>query len=282
MVVLALVLTPLVPESTVVAALPHSLDLNGTSAFADVADAPELDLVADWTIELWFKDESSGGYSHPARVLLTKDNPLVDRNVPYGMVIAFNVLAVGERSGNAGRLLTYNLAAHGVSANMWHHVAATMEAASGRLTLYLDGVQVAQRIADTGTRNSNSRPLTIGRDGNSGFFWDGKLDDVRLWNVARTREQIRANYRQLSGTPAGLMAHWQLDESAGSVAHDRIGEHHATLRGGAVFSSDVPAPSPATPTPTPTRREHRHCRDQRAARATCHPGRDHPHDCRHR
>jgi hypothetical protein len=56
MAVLALVLTPLLPGATVVAALPHSLDLNGTSAFAEVADAPALDLVADWTIELWFKD----------------------------------------------------------------------------------------------------------------------------------------------------------------------------------------------------------------------------------
>jgi hypothetical protein len=43
--------------------LPHSLALNRTSAYAEVADAPELNLIADWTIELRFKDESPEGSS---------------------------------------------------------------------------------------------------------------------------------------------------------------------------------------------------------------------------
>ena len=42
-------------------------------------------------------------------MLLTKGDPLVDRQVPYGLVIALGVLAVGERSGDGGRLLTYIL-----------------------------------------------------------------------------------------------------------------------------------------------------------------------------
>ena len=78
-------------------------------------------------------------------------------------------------------------------------VAATMDASSGQLTLYLDGAQVAQRTAPTASLNANRRPLTIGRDGSSGFYWNGKLDDVRLWNVARTREQIQASARHAVG-----------------------------------------------------------------------------------
>src|SRR5205085_9106346 len=132
--------------------VPHSLALNGSTAYAEAANAPDLNLTADWTIELWFKDESSEGYFHLPRVLLTKGDPLSDQQVPYGMVIAFNVLAVGERSGDGGRLLTYNLAQHHVSANAWHHVAATLQSTTGSLTLYLDGVVVAQRSAPAGRR----------------------------------------------------------------------------------------------------------------------------------
>jgi hypothetical protein len=233
---------------------PHSLALNGTSAYAEVTHAPELNLVADWTIELWFKDESAQGYFHLPRVLLTKGDPLIDRQVPYGLAIAFGVLAVGERSGDGGRLLAYNLAQHRVSANAWHHVAASLQSSSGTLALYLDGVLVAQRSAPTADRIGNSRSLSIGRDGSVGAFWAGKLDDVRLWNVARTARQIRASYRQQLGAPeTGLVANWQFDEGIGGLAQDSAGSHVASLLGGASFSTDVPLLNPLdTPTATPS------------------------------
>jgi len=195
--------------------VPHSLGLNGTPAYAEVASAPDLNLVSDWTIETWFKDESPEGYFHVPRVLPTKGDPLVDSQVPYGLVIALNVLAVGERSGDGVRLLTYNLAQHHVSANAWHHVAATLQSSTGMLTLYLDGVQVAQRSAPTDRRCGNARPLRVGRDGFVGGYWRGKLDDVRLWDVARSADQIQGSYlAELDGPRPGLIANWHFDESA--------------------------------------------------------------------
>ena len=257
----AVVLAQLVGDSTGAPSTPradaetvaHSLAFNGTSGYAEVADAPDLALVADWTIEAWFRDTSPNGYLHVPGVLLTKGNPLVDRQVPYGVVIGFGVLAVGERSGDGGRLLTYNLIQHAVSANAWHHVAVTLQSTSATLALFLDGVEVARRAGLVGQRLANSRPLTLGRDGGSGFFWRGKLDDVRLWNVVRTSDQILASYRQaLPGPQSGLVANWQFDESGGSVAHDLTGSHDAQLFGGATFSVDVPVAGVVTPTPTAT------------------------------
>src|SRR5437868_15122997 len=61
----------------------RSLALNGTAAYAEVAQTPELNLTGDWTIESWFKDEATAGYNHPPRVLFTKGDPLVDKQVPY-------------------------------------------------------------------------------------------------------------------------------------------------------------------------------------------------------
>src|SRR5215472_1165110 len=172
----------------------HSLALNGTTGYAEVPDAADLDLVADWTIEAWFRDENPNGYFHLPSVLLTKGNPVLDRQVPYGVAIGFGVLAVGERSGDGGRLLSYNLIQHGVSANAWHHVAATLQTATGTLRLFLDGAEVARRSGLVEQRLGNARPLTIGRDGGSGFSWRGKVDDVRLWNLVRTPDQIQSAY----------------------------------------------------------------------------------------
>jgi RHS repeat-associated protein len=245
--------TPSAPSADAQTAA-HSLALNGSTGYADVADAPDLGLLTDWTIEAWFRDESPNGYLHVPRVLLTKGNPLVDRQVPYGIVIGPALLAVGERSGDGGRLLTYNLIQHGVSANAWHHVAATLESSTGTLQLFLDGVIVARRGGLLAPRTGNTRPLTIGRDGGGGLNWDGKLDDIRLWNVVRTPAQIALDYQQpLPAAQTGLVASWQFDEGSGGVAHDFVGLHDATLLGGATFSADVPqVATTGTPTPTPS------------------------------
>ena len=41
----------------------------------------------------------------------------------------------------------------------------------------------------------------------------GNISDVRYWNVAHTPEEIAANYTNtLTGTEAGLVGYWRLDE----------------------------------------------------------------------
>src|SRR5262249_19144535 len=65
-------------------------------------------------------------------------------------------------------------------------------------------------------------PLRIGARGNdlaTGF--NGVIDDVRLWNVARSAAQIAQNMTQrLTGNEAGLAANWTFDEGVGLVAND--------------------------------------------------------------
>lgn len=80
---------------------PRSLSLNGTSAYAEIPNAVDLNPGGDWTVEAWFKRETPGGYDHPPQVLLGKGNPFVDHEVPYFVVIGRNVLAVGERTENS-------------------------------------------------------------------------------------------------------------------------------------------------------------------------------------
>ena len=48
---------------------------------------------------------------------------------------------------------------------------------------------------------------------NNGY--KGNLSDVRIWNVARTPEQIAANYtNRLTGTEEGLVGYWPLKDPA--------------------------------------------------------------------
>src|SRR5205807_8993924 len=58
-----------------------SLSLNGSS-YAEAPNASELNTTADWTVEAWFKDETSGGYNHARERIITKGDTAA-AEVPY-------------------------------------------------------------------------------------------------------------------------------------------------------------------------------------------------------
>jgi hypothetical protein len=119
-------------------------------------------------------------------------------------------------------------------------VAVTFASTSRTLTIYVDGVFGASGVLDS-TSLGTTQPVEIGRNGPSaGKYFQGKLDDMRIWNVVRTPAQIAANYStQLSSVPAGLVANWRFDDPDGPTAKDSADSHDATLGGGAVFSPNV-------------------------------------------
>lgn len=79
----------------------------------------------------------------------------------------------------------------------WHHVAATYDGAFAKL--YLDGNQVAsQTLVDSGGIKNNNRNFTMGRQSDSGYNWDGKLDEIRYYNYARTQAQIQEDMASIA------------------------------------------------------------------------------------
>ncbi|SRR6266851_3789478 len=60
------------PSEAVAATIPHSLQLNGTTALVEVTPAPDLNLIGDWTVELWLKDTDPNGFLHDYRYLINK------------------------------------------------------------------------------------------------------------------------------------------------------------------------------------------------------------------
>ena len=80
--------------------------------------------------------------------------------------------------------------------------------------------------------------IGAGQGTNNGFT--GKMDELRIWNVARTATQISDNYKViLKGTEAGLVAYYHFDEGMGTTAKDSSAKHHD-----ATFASDGGRPAP--------------------------------------
>ena len=76
------------------------------------------------------------------------------------------------------------------------------------------------------------------------------MDEVRLWNVARTAEQINSNKGQsLTGFEPGLVAYYRFDESSGTTAIDATSNGHDGLlinSSDAHVTSDVSLSAAAT------------------------------------
>lgn len=127
-----------------------------------------------------------------------------------------------------------------------HHIAATVSADSVRL--YVDGVLAAAAPWTLGTVYVGASDVLIGAcNFGAGFFrrFDGTIDDVRIWNFARTANQIATSMDcRLSGNEPGLVGYYRFDAStlADDTGHGHTGTAVATP-GALTFSAFVPLSS---------------------------------------
>jgi signal transduction histidine kinase/DNA-binding response OmpR family regulator/ligand-binding sensor domain-containing protein/protocatechuate 3,4-dioxygenase beta subunit len=109
--------------------------------------------------------------------------------------------------------------------NEWFHIAVATGPKGVRI--YLSGVLVAQddftgsfAAIKSGDRNY------LGRNNWKESFVPirdlaGQMDEVRIWNVERTEDQIRENmFKSLLGTEAGLVGLWNFDHVTNGVVKD--------------------------------------------------------------
>jgi hypothetical protein len=130
------------------------------------------------------------------------------------------------------------------STYQWHHVAGVYDGNNGTGYLYVDGQLVAQ-VADNGTIAETSDPLYIGTKHEwappTDFFM-GFIDEIRIWNTARTQAQIQeCMHNPLTGSEPGLAAYWRFNEGTGLMAYDGSpNSNSGTLLGGVTWCDYTP------------------------------------------
>ncbi|HEY6139518.1 MAG TPA: LamG domain-containing protein [Thermoanaerobaculia bacterium] len=121
-----------------------------------------------------------------------------------------------------------------VQPNEFQHIAVTYDGVTRKH--YVDGELVASR-ADSGPMTTNTQPMRFNSDVAYSPEYASSIDEVRIWNVARTQDELRANINRTINAPqAGLVAVYHLDGNA----NDAIAGHHGTTVGtGAYLTSPV-------------------------------------------
>ena len=73
---------------------------------------------------------------------------------------------------------------------------------------YING-ELAATFPEAGPLTTSTSQMRIGSDLSWAPTPSGAIDEVRLWNVARTEAQLRANFKkEITATEAGLVAVW--------------------------------------------------------------------------
>jgi hypothetical protein len=182
-----------------------AMTFNGTSSTISVPSSASLNITNAITIEAWVK----------ANALATENgiagtwDDLAGANRSYLLWIAngslrFDISHTGADSASASAPFPTD--------GLWHHVAGAFDGAS--VTLYLDGTAAAA-TASPGVIATNARPFYIGRTdsgGNSSDYFNGEIDEVRVWNIARTPTQVATDRnKRLLGTETRLAGYWSFD-----------------------------------------------------------------------
>ena len=155
---------------------------------------------------LYQGNQGSSGYG-------LKINPVATNDYRYAILM-----------GGVASLYTTEQATTG-----WHHISATFD---GTWKLYVDGVSKTLN-STSGTPNTPTDYLKIGADFNLTAPFTGMLDEIRIWNTARTQSDINStmNY-QLDGNESGLVAYYNFDERVGDTVYDITDNNNtATIEG---------------------------------------------------
>jgi hypothetical protein len=157
-------------------------------------------------------------------------------------IITSGTGSAGDRSnfqlmvGSAGYLefdntSTYQSATGLIATGRWYHVAATKS--SGTLRLFIDGVIVKEQ-ADSYNVTENGG-VTIGREATAGSYWNGYIQDFRVYNglAKYTQNFIPASTDPdiLPDTPSGVAYSSNValvPSTDGAVAFDGSGDYLAT------------------------------------------------------
>jgi len=130
-----------------------------------------------------------------------------------------------------------------VTAQQWQHIAVVYT--QDNILFYKNGEEFSFGSAPTDLGSTDK--LKFGRVP-AGFPFQGCLDEIRVWDVARTQSEIQDNLTQLlPGNESGLAGYWRLDDGSGDTATDLTGNGHPGLLGAGISGSEPLWLTPISP-----------------------------------
>ncbi|MCB9219216.1 MAG: T9SS type A sorting domain-containing protein [Ignavibacteriales bacterium] len=164
-----------------------------------------------WASEVWqgciINKEQNGGSNDNGYMLRCGKNGTLNFNLGSG---SWNEI---------------NSAAGEMTSNKWYHVAGTYD--GNVMRSFVNGEEVASASKKFSIKNALDIDLLIGESqNNSGRVFNGMIDEIRIWNVARSQQQLKSTMKDsldskyYSTLDSGLVAYLRFNENEGQFTND--------------------------------------------------------------
>ena len=190
-----------------------------------------------FTFEAWVYPESTG-----SREGIIGHNDIIE----FGFIDS-NTIQLWTSRGSA---INWDFSSSTLPFNTWHHIVGVGDGTlnNNNLKIYINGVLKAQGgSAPSGDHYGTSNyTLNIGAGAydpvNSTQYYDGNLDEIRVWNSARSIDEIKANmFKQLNGDENNLQAYYKMSTATGTTLVDNSSNSNdGTITGATWGTNYVP------------------------------------------
>ena len=194
-----------------------ALRFDGVDDYVDLSPSP-LGTPAGLTVEAWVRIDESGKLHY----LVT--DAYDDYNDGFSLVIGVD--------GRVTFVVAANMSTKGIAVSStalqvgdWYHVAGVYDADNDAVKVYVDGAEEAVVAYSDGIGYSSTRDLLLGSQSKGYYrnsrYLKGALDEIRLWDAARSAADISATMRaEIDSESTGLIGYWRLNEGSGVSAED--------------------------------------------------------------
>jgi hypothetical protein len=163
----------------------NAFDLNGTADYIEVTDSESLNPQDKVSVGGWFDPDNT---ANRAGMIGKPDNYILIQESNYIKWIVYD----GTASTSIAQFAVADLVAG------FNHVFGTFDGSQARI--YLNGTLKDTGSSISGIRN-NAGNLLIGKSTDASEFYDGRIDDVRIYNRQLTQNHIAEIYNGGIGNP---------------------------------------------------------------------------------
>ena len=179
----------------------NALSFNGTSSYVDLGNPTSLQLTGSMTVSAWVK-----AAANPADdgQIVAKSNDASGWQLKTSPDTGPETFGMAITTGTNTHIQRYSTTVR--SLNTWYHVAGVYDASAQTLSMYVNGVLDNGTLSGVvpSSQTNSSVNVSIGRRAPGtwgGFYFNGLIDEVRIYNRALTQAEIQTDMNTPLGAP---------------------------------------------------------------------------------
>jgi len=189
-----------------------------------------LNITTAYTLEFWMNPSSWGATVNGFGRIFDKANlRVLLRKTKAGNYNAESLIITMRHEGGLSSI--YGTPDSSIKLNTWQHISIAYNSENNSLRIFINGeIMELSLIAGeaVGPVLDNSATILVLADGlTKKSSYSGELDEIRLWNIARSTFSIQNHWAHyVDPESEGMVAYWQFNEANGDTLKDLTTNNH--------------------------------------------------------